>query len=92
MLETFTAETFASRLHQRFALVDRDAAHELELTDVTESGRGTPEGRAPFSILFRGPDAPTLPQRTYRLEHVELGAFELFLVPIGPGQYEAVFS
>jgi hypothetical protein len=33
-----------------------------------------------------------LPQRIFRLEHAELGAFELFLVPIGPGEYEAVFT
>jgi hypothetical protein len=37
-----------------------------------------------------------LPQRIYRLEHDELGALDLFLVPIGRDdsgvRYEAVFT
>jgi hypothetical protein len=37
-----------------------------------------------------------LPQRIYRVEHGELGAMEIFLVPIGPDEvahrYEAVFT
>ena len=54
-------------------------------------------GRQPFSLLFvAGPDAPTLSQRLYRLDHASLGALDLFLVPIGPKngvmQYEAVFN
>jgi hypothetical protein len=40
----------------------------------------------------RGPDGPNMPQRTFRLEQAELGALDLFLVPIGPGEYEAVFT
>ena len=92
MLESFTAGTFAPRLHERFTLVDAGDPLELELVEVTELGAATPERRRPFSIVFRGPNGPTLPQRTFRLEHAELGAFELFLVPIGPGEYEAVFT
>jgi hypothetical protein len=56
----------------------------------------TPSGREPFSIVFRGPLEPVLPQRIYRFEHEALGAFELFIVPIGTDesgmQYEAVFG
>jgi hypothetical protein len=52
-------------------------------------------GRIPFSLVFRGPRARMLPQRTYRLVHAALGAFPLFLVPIGPDRigmcYEAAF-
>jgi hypothetical protein len=92
MLETFSAATFSPRLHERFTLSDSSGTLELELVDVTELGSATPEQRAPFSIVFRGPHSPSLPQRIYRLEHGELGAFELFLVPIGPGEYEAVFT
>jgi hypothetical protein len=37
-----------------------------------------------------------LPQRIYRIEHATLGAFDLFLVPIGPDaqglRYQAVFT
>jgi hypothetical protein len=91
-LETLTADTFFSRLIDRFALDDGGDGLELELVEVTELGAAMPERRAPFSIVFRALDGRTLPQRIYRLEHAELGALELFLVPIGPGEYEAVFT
>ena len=48
--------------------------------------------REPFRLLFRGPSLPILPQRIYPLEHAALGRLELFIVPIGPGQYEAIFT
>ena len=61
--------------------------------------RGLPKhstGREPFSVVFRAPATPVLAQMIRRLEHPELGAFELFLVPIGPDdvgmRYEAVFT
>ena len=92
MLESFTAGTFSPRLRERFTLVDAGDPLELELVEVTELGPATPERRGPFSLVFRGPNRSTLPQRISRLEHAELGTFELFLVPIGPGEYEAVFT
>ena len=52
--------------------------------------------RRQFSLLFRGPVDPFLSQGTYRLDHAELGALDIFLVPIGPDaegmRYEAVFA
>jgi hypothetical protein len=49
-----------------------------------------------FSLLFHGPDQPLLGQGSYQFEHARMGAFEMFIVPIGrePGRliYEAVFS
>jgi hypothetical protein len=92
VVETFTAETFAPRLHERFELVADDGRLELELIEVTESDAPGGERRAQFSIVFSGPEEPTFPQAIYRLEHPDLGAFELFLVPIAAGSYEAVFA
>ncbi len=69
----------------------------LELVEVTagrEAGGGRPRGS--FSLLFRGPRVPLLPQRIYHLEHDTLGALQVFLVPITPDPqgslYEAVFN
>ena len=81
-LEALTADDFAPHLHERFAL----SPLELELVEVTGAG-----GR-PFTLVFRGPGEPLLPQRIHRLEHPVLGALDLFLVPIGPGRYEAIFT
>lgn len=38
-----------------------------------------------FSLLFRGRRRPPLEGGTYRLEHPALGAFELFVNPVGRG-------
>ena len=52
--------------------------------------------RVPFALVFRGPAGDVLPQGTYHVEHDALGAFDLFLVPIGADadgvRYEAVFG
>ena len=52
--------------------------------------------RPPFSIVFLEPAAEVLPQAIYRFDHDELGAFELFVVPIARDadgtRYEAVFT
>ena len=49
-----------------------------------------------FSVLFRGPANQLLAQGTYCVEHVALGAFDLFVVPMGENgranYYEAVFN
>jgi hypothetical protein len=45
-----------------------------------------------FSLRFRAPDDARLGQGTYRLRHGELGEIDLFLVPIGPSELEAVFN
>ena len=95
-LDSVTAATFAPLCGTTFRLSSGDhSAFEVELISVFEAehhGRSRPQ----FSLVFRGGPDPPLPQRIYRLEHDELGALELFLVPLGPddvGQrYEAVFT
>jgi hypothetical protein len=97
MLEDFTVETFEDRLGETFRVGEGADELELELVEATPGPGGQPaSGRVPFSLVFRGPPEPVLPQRIYRFEHHELGAFDLFIVPIGPDetgmQYEAVFG
>lgn len=96
MLERFTLDTFAGRLGETFVLRADPEELRLELVEAEGSGHTTPGGRDAFSIVFRGPVEPLLPQATYPIEHEELGAFDLFLVPIGRDdagvRYEAVFA
>ena len=91
---------FAELLHSRFR-VHRNASAlvELELMEATahQSEPETAQARVgTFSLVFTGPLDQFLPQRTYLFEHEKLGAFELFIVPIGQDQnrfhYEAVFN
>ena len=98
-LADLTAEEFRPLLHERFVLNagaegennGGAVSFEVELVEVNEIPR-EPDRRAPFSLEFQGDPDLTLAQRIYRLEHAQLGALDIFLVPIAPGRYEAVFT
>lgn len=101
MIDRLTREDFERCAARAFRLEAGEAAEgghiTLELTEceALPSG-GRTEGREPFSLLFRGPAEPVLPQRIYRLENDELGSLEIFLVPVASDaeatKYEAVFT
>jgi hypothetical protein len=102
VLDRLTATSFAPAVGETFML-DAGDAGELEL-ELLESRLHDPDApaedasgvRAPFTLVFRGPTEPVLPQRIYRLEHDSVGAIEIFIVPIGRDEagvtYEAVFG
>ena len=98
MLEHLTHESFRRHVDTPFRVEYAPAASAtLTLVEVTVLGGGAGAARRqPFSLLFRGPRAPVLPQRIYRLEHERMGALELFIVPLGPDaeglRYEAIFT
>jgi hypothetical protein len=91
-LESLSVADFAPLRGDRFRIAPEDSPpFDVELVEVTEIAR-EPGGRAPFSLEFQGGPHPPLPQRIYRLEHHELEAIEIFLVPIASDRYEAVFT
>ncbi len=98
MLEILTPADFAKCLNDAFDLRLESATLALELIKVDELGTDPPDDgrRQPFSLIFRGPEEPILPQRIYALEHATMGRLEIFLVPIGPDEagmcYQAVFG
>ena len=98
MSQTVTHDHFSECLNQVFRVVSNDSVVDLELiqVDVDQSEVSLPRDRRPFSLLFRGPPEPVLPQRLYAMEHETLGTIEIFIVPIGPDKegmrYEAVFN
>lgn len=91
-------DTFRGHVDEPFRLVGGDDL-ELALRLAEAEGLGEPYSpglRAPFSLIFRGPPEPIMPQGTYRLHHDTLGALELFLVPVQPDaagtRYQAIFN
>jgi hypothetical protein len=82
----------------------------LEINDLPTQAKLFAGGRLPeaevkrlreesFSLIFRGPADWPLVQRAHNLKHPKLGTIELFLVPIGKVErdavtrlYEAVFN
>jgi hypothetical protein len=96
VLDKLTKDTFEPLEGETFSLTHDAGAIPLSLVAVLGTGLMGHAAREQFSIHFRGPATPALPQRIYRLEHPQLGAIEIFLVPIkrdADGMiYEAVFT
>lgn len=97
MLETLTKDRWSEHLGGSFDVMDGGrGTMAMVLAEVTGLGTGGRGRRDPYSLVFRGPSAPVLPQRIYRLRHDRMGDLELFLVPIGPDsegmRYEAIFT
>jgi hypothetical protein len=93
-LDELEAATFEPHMGDVFVI---DAAERLELVlEEVMTLADRPGGRDPFSLTFRGPSEPVLPQLIYPLEHARLGTLEIFIVPIGRDdagtRYEAIFS
>jgi hypothetical protein len=93
-----TLDDFRAAVGGTFALHAGDGLGlELRLVDAQATGdRAAGVPRDPFRLAFLGPADPSLPQRTYRLEHDALGELDVFLVPIGRDAggttYEAIFA
>ncbi len=102
MLEKLTREDFLPHIGSAFRVEGATAFVELKLVEALELGPKPPRlvkagSRASaFSLRFRGPDQPFLPQQVWRLGHPQLGELRIFLVPIGREDdgflYEAIFN
>lgn len=103
MLDKLTSEMFVPYVNQRFLIHYGDAESiQVELISTTELDADATEddhqlGRIPFSLVFQSaPSDSYLRQAMYKVEHTDLGALEIFLVPIGSDEhgvrYEAVFA
>jgi hypothetical protein len=103
MSDRLHAALFGAQLRTTFSIhLSLTPVVEVELVEVAERDSGGarhPHSAAiqeRFSLVFRGPDSQVLQQGIYQLQHDRLGAFELFLVPVGQDNhgvyYEAVFN
>lgn len=95
MLEQLKAEDFSRSLHSKFKIYLTDeTAVEAELVEVYELP--TKENLQSFSIIFQFPPDSPREQRIFRVEHPEMPAIELFLVPVGQNEqgirFEAIFN
>ena len=100
-LEKLTFASFSELKRTLFRVRLGDSALELELAEATPGRTCVPSRAAlpafeSFSLLFQGAAATSLQQGTYRFEHDRIGAFDLFIVPVGLEKgvmkYEAVFN
>jgi len=103
-LENLTVDAFQPRVGATFRIRLSAASEiEAELIEARALGGGParadvqiPRGRIPFSLSFRTSLTAPLPQSIYEIVHEEMGAYEIFLVPVGPDGkgmvYEAIFT
>ena len=85
-LEDLIVSDFDGRIGDAFRIHVPELPEPLdgELIEAEPTGGPGPgTGRAPFSLVFRGPWEPVLPQGVYEIEHDALGSAPIFLVPIG---------
>ena len=96
MSAPLTEKEFSKHLNTKF-ITTTEPPLEFELTQIKGylGGANEETGMERFSLFFYGP-GNRLPQGIYPVEHEAMGAFELFLVPVGQSeggyQYEAVFN
>jgi hypothetical protein len=95
--------TFAPLVGAHFTLLDLEgegprSLRLFKLRNLRAGARATPSDapETSFSLLFRGPPAPALPQATYTLAHAQIGSLLLLLAPMRPEAdarfYEAVID
>jgi hypothetical protein len=58
----------------------------------TEARADLPIRKDPFSLVFRAEPAQELSQGIYHVDHPESGSTDMFLVPVGFGEYQAIFN
>lgn len=101
MAARLTEEEFLQHVNTKFCVkAEAPRPVELYLVEVksyeNKSEAEAQAGMERFSVFFSGPGDCYLPQKTYSLEHDQMGAFDIFLVPIGRDDrgysYEAVFN
>ena len=95
MLNQISKAAFAEQVKTKFRAQAADLpAFDLELTEVAEYTASPVIEQ--FSLFFLGPPEAPAWQGMYHLTHDQLGALEVFLVPVGRDQagvrYEAVFN
>lgn len=97
-LSRLQAADFELLLNDTFEIrFSGDIIEKASLVQTTRLSHYTPLERLPFSIVLRtAPGTPVFMQGIYRLSHPDLGALDLFLVPVASDStgvsYEAVFS
>lgn len=99
MLDQLTIESFQPHVGSTFwAEFPNGAKVELRLTGAAKvmESEAARLDRHPFSLYFIGPRSYQLQQHIYHITHEQLGALDIFIVPVGQDadtyQYEAVFA
>jgi hypothetical protein len=98
MSANLTHDEFSKHVGTQFqiALGEREVGLKLAEVKAYMPLANEQAGMERFSVFFEGPGDAMLPQKTYQLQHEQMGEIDLFLVPISGDErgfrYEAVFN
>ncbi|HEX3538955.1 MAG TPA: hypothetical protein VHT75_00810 [Acidimicrobiales bacterium] len=85
-----TFEAFSGCRGDTFEVAGPSGTVAMVLSTVDKWGPGE------FTLHFHAPRESLLPQAIYHFQHADLGAFDIFIVPLGPDEvgmrYEAIFA
>jgi hypothetical protein len=94
-----TRASFAACLNSTFQLQNADASvlplKLVELKDTVHSAHkkaAAAHGKECFSLAFTAPNHEVLKQNTYRLEHENLGKFDLFISPVTSKRHGEIYE
>ena len=95
MSADLTHEEFSKHLNSTFGIrISEEQVIEVKLTEVSELLLSPRQER--FTLIFRSPNDIIVTQGMHRFEHDQMGAFELFIVPVERDEngtyHEAVFN
>ena len=94
--ERLSKAAFSEHVNTKFRILDKETPTVIEAQLVEVEERRSSEKIQQFTLLFKGPNEPLLPQKIYSIEHGSMGDFDLFIVPVAADEtsvsYEAVFS
>ena len=82
-VDPLALESLRKAMNTEFSVEFDDDRSVLKLTLVALQVRDAPDGYEQFAAHFLGPPDPQLPQATYEFRYPGVGAFPLFIVPIG---------
>jgi hypothetical protein len=90
-----SCDLFSRPPHDQFQ-IEQARFPSLSLELVEAEAIQAPAGSEAFSLVFRGPPYPFLPQANYRFQHRVLDVLDMFIVAVNQDQhgfyYEAIFS
>ena len=99
MLEQLTIESFEPHVGSSFWVEYPNGAKvELRLVRAAKvmESEAAKLDRHPFSLFFAGPRSYLIRQQICHITHPDMGALDIFIVPVGQTaetyEYEAVFT
>ena len=101
--DRLTEETFSQYINTKFRIFTSSrGAVDLLLISVSRRASSSSMKSATtrtldcYSVVFRGPSRSAVESKTYRVEHDQMGVFDLFIAPVDDHKkqrrYEAVFN